>query len=83
MKRFGPDGGWTFSDVKGIRQLFIDAAARGNSLLGEFHPDLEKIAQYERKALAQRYAGLLHSIVLRQNEFGSKVPAVDAGGEAR
>jgi glycosyltransferase involved in cell wall biosynthesis len=49
-------------DVEGIRRLFIDVAARGNSLLDEFHPDLEKIAQYERKVLAQRYAGLLHSI---------------------
>ena len=48
-------------DVEGIRQLFIDAAARGDSLATEFRPDREKIAQYERKALAERYARLLHS----------------------
>jgi glycosyltransferase involved in cell wall biosynthesis len=49
-------------DVDGIRRLFLDAAARGNSLLTEYKPDTEKIAQYERKVLARRYAGLLHSI---------------------
>lgn len=49
-------------DVEGIRQLFVDAAARGNSLHSEFHPDKEKIAQYERKVLARRYSALLHSI---------------------
>ena len=77
-------GWWAdIHDVEGIRQLFVDAAARGNSLLGEFQPDLENIAQYERKVLAQRYAVLLQSIVRRQNGVGSKVPAVEAGGEAR
>jgi hypothetical protein len=49
-------------DVEGIRQLFIDAAARGDSLVKEFQPDAGKIAQYERKILAQRYAALLHTI---------------------
>jgi hypothetical protein len=49
-------------DVEGIRQLFVDAAARGDSLLADFQPDLEKIAQYERKVLARRYAQLLCSI---------------------
>ena len=58
-------------DVEGIRQLFIDAADRGNLLATEFHPDLEKIAKYERKVLAQRYAALLHSIAGRQHEKGS------------
>jgi hypothetical protein len=62
--------GWWASnhDVAGIRQLFIDAAARGSSLHSEFHPDLEKIVQYERKVLAQRYAALLHSIAGRERE---------------
>jgi glycosyltransferase involved in cell wall biosynthesis len=66
-------GWWADSrDVEGIRRLFIDAAARSNSLLTEFRPDAEKIAQYERKILAQRYAGLLHSIARRQNNVGSE-----------
>ncbi len=56
-------GWWAgIDDVEGIRQLFIDAAARGNSLASEFQPDREKIAQYDRKILAHRYARLLHSI---------------------
>jgi hypothetical protein len=69
--------GWwaNIHDVDGIRQLFVDAAARGNSLLSEFQPDLEKIAQYERKVLAQRYAVLLHSIARRQREPDSQAPA--------
>lgn len=59
-------------DVEGIRRLFLEAAARGNSPFSEFQPDTEKIAQYERKILAQRYAGLLHSIAARQRESGSQ-----------
>jgi hypothetical protein len=56
-------GWWAGSrDVEGIRQLFLDAAARGDSLSSAFQPDVHKIAQFERKVLAQRYAGLLHSI---------------------
>jgi len=56
-------GWWADSrDVEGIRRLFLDVVARGNSLQSEFQPDKEKIAQYERKVLAQRYAALLHSI---------------------
>jgi hypothetical protein len=66
-------GWWVDSrDVEGIRRLFFDAATRGDSLLSEFHPDIEKIAQYERKVLAQRYAELLHSIVGRSRENGSE-----------
>jgi hypothetical protein len=62
-------GWWAdIHDVEGIRQLFIDAAARGNSLVTEFQPDTEKIALYERKVLAQRYAALLHSIARGQRE---------------
>jgi glycosyltransferase involved in cell wall biosynthesis len=56
-------GWWADSrDAGSIRQLFVDAAARGSWPLSEFQPDLEKIAQYERKTLAKRYAALLHSI---------------------
>jgi len=75
-------GWWAGSrDVEGIRQLFIDAAERVNSLQTEFRPDIEKIAQYERKVLAGRYAALLHSIVHRQPERDSKSPAVGIAGE--
>jgi len=60
-------GWWAdINDVEGIRQLFVDAAARGSTLATSFQPDLAKIAQYERKALAQRYAALLHSIAGKQ-----------------
>lgn len=56
-------GWWAANDdPAGIRQLFMDAVARGPSLRAEFRPDLHKIAQYERRQLAQRYAHLLHSI---------------------
>lgn len=56
-------GWWAgIHDVEGIRQLFVDAAARGGSPLAAFQPDLGRIAQYERKVLAQHYASLLHSI---------------------
>jgi glycosyltransferase involved in cell wall biosynthesis len=68
-------GWWAdIHDVQGIRQIFVDAAARGNSLLTAFQPDLEKIAQYERKVLAQRYARLLHSIAGRQHERPAQTP---------
>jgi len=59
-------------DVEGIRELFVDAAARGNAFAGEFHPDLKKIAQYERKVLAQRYAGLLHSIADSESKLAAE-----------
>jgi hypothetical protein len=67
-------------DIEGVRQLFIDAAARGNSLHAAFQPDLEKIAQYERKVLAQRYARLLHSIAHPQpnSESPASVHAEEA-----
>jgi len=35
---------------------------RGKAPFADFKPDTQKIAQYERKVLAQRYAALLHSI---------------------
>jgi hypothetical protein len=62
-------------DVAGIRQLFIDAASRGDSQRDMFQPDLEKIAQYERKVLAQRYAALLHSIAGKQRDCDSQAEA--------
>jgi len=59
-------------DVAGIRQLFIDAAARGNSFGALFQPDIKKIAQYERKVLAQRYAALLHAIAGKRRDCDSQ-----------
>ena len=74
-------GWWADSrDVEGIRKLFLDAAARGPSLLTAFQPDKKKIGQYERKVLAQRYASLLHSIVHPQDEAGSRAVASDSAG---
>jgi glycosyltransferase involved in cell wall biosynthesis len=71
-------GWWAdINDVKAIRQLFVDAAARGNSLLAAFQPDLEKIAQYERRVLAQRYATLLHSIADERNQRHTQAPETE------
>jgi hypothetical protein len=57
-------GWWTGDrDIEGIRRLFLDAAARDHNLPIEFQPDVVRIAQYERKVLAKRYAELLHSLV--------------------
>jgi hypothetical protein len=71
-------GWWAGSrDIAGIRQLFLDAAARGNTLPAEFKPDTEKIARYERKVLAQRYAALLHSIAGKQREKSSQIQAAE------
>ncbi len=76
-------GWWAdIHDVAGIRRLFLDAAVRGNSLLTAFQPDTEKIAQYERKVLAQRYAALLHSIAGKQREQGSQIQAAELTREA-
>jgi glycosyltransferase involved in cell wall biosynthesis len=60
--------GWwaAIDDVEGIRKLLMDAVNRGDTLLQDFHPDAERIAQYERAELARRYARLLHSIAGRQ-----------------
>jgi glycosyltransferase involved in cell wall biosynthesis len=77
-------GWWAGSrDVEGIRELFLDAAARENSLTDEFQPDTEKIAQYERKVLAQRYASLLHSIARRSHQADSDIAAARDAGEVR
>ncbi len=56
------------NDVPAIRQLFLDAVARGKYPFSSFNPDTGKIAQYERKVLAQRYAALLHSIAGSERE---------------
>jgi len=65
-------GWWADSrDVEGIRKLFIDAAERSASLSTAFQPDRNKIAQYERKVIAKRYAEVLHSIVEGQNQNDS------------
>jgi glycosyltransferase involved in cell wall biosynthesis len=60
-------GWWAdIDDVEGIRKLLLDAVNRGDTLMQEFHPDTERIAQYERAVLARRYARLLHRIAGRQ-----------------
>jgi glycosyltransferase involved in cell wall biosynthesis len=69
-------GGWWAGsrDIEGIRRLFMDAAARHVEMQGVFQPDCAKIAQYERKVLAQRYAALLHSIADQQRESETTAP---------
>lgn len=66
-------GWWASSqDVEGMRKLFIDAVARRDLLDREFKPNVQRIAQYERKILAQKYADLLRSLVGRSrnhNEY--------------
>lgn len=75
-------GWWTDShDVGGIRQLFLDAAARGGTLHTAFNPDTQKIARYERKVLAQRYAALLYSIVGKPREEGSQTQIAEPNPE--
>jgi len=67
-------------DVQGIRQLFIDAVERGDRLHTEFQPDLEKIAQFERKALAKQYATLLHEIAGKGQEWDPPAASVVRAG---
>jgi glycosyltransferase involved in cell wall biosynthesis len=56
-------GWWADSkDVPSMRQLFLDAANRGNPPFADFHPDTTGIAAFERSVIAARYAALLHSI---------------------
>jgi hypothetical protein len=74
-------GWWAGSrDVEGIRRLFVEVASRGDALLASYRPDREKIAQYERRILAQRYAGLLHSIAGSQRERASQEPPAQPAG---
>jgi Glycosyltransferase Family 4 len=66
-------GWWADSrDAGGMRQMFLDTAARDNSLLTSFRPNVEKIAQYERKVLAKDYAALLHSIATESTPPASR-----------
>lgn len=56
-------GWWADShDADAIRRLFLETAQNGDARIKSFAPDTDKIAQYERKPIAQRYAALLHSI---------------------
>jgi len=77
-------GWWADSrDAGAIRQLFLDAAARRDTLQSEFQPDTEKIAQYERKVLAHRYADLLHSIAHPEHVGDSDAVTAALAGKAR
>jgi hypothetical protein len=77
-------GWWADSrDVAGIRQLFVDAAARCDSLPTSFQPDFERIAQFERKVLAQSYATLLHSLASGRRDRSLQVSATELCGEVR
>jgi glycosyltransferase involved in cell wall biosynthesis len=76
-------GWWADShDVEGIRQLFLDAAARGKAPFSDYQPDIEKIAQYERRVLAHRYADLLHSIAGRHKVLSQQEPVAEVSGRA-
>ena len=77
-------GWWADShNAEDIRRLFMEAADRGDSLLTSFQPDLARIAQYERKPLAKRYAALLHRIAGAEREDGSQAPPAELAREAR
>jgi glycosyltransferase involved in cell wall biosynthesis len=70
-------GWWAdIDDVEGIRKLLLDAVNRGDTLMQEFRPDTERIAQYERAVLAHRYARLLHTIAGRQQPSEETSPAL-------
>lgn len=72
-------GWWAANhDVEGIRQLFLDAAARGYPPFADFQPDIEKISQFERKVLARRYAGILHSIAGNRDAYEPLVAPAEA-----
>ena len=60
----------------------MDAAARRGSLQSEFNPDNEKIAQYERKVLAHRYADLLHRIARPEQAAESNAVTASFQGKA-
>ena len=53
-------GWWAdIDDVEAIRRVLIEAVERQGRLGEAFQPDLERIASYHRRPLAQRYAALL------------------------
>jgi hypothetical protein len=73
-------GWWAGSrDVEGIRRLFVNAASPGCSLKETFNPDIEKIGQYERKALARKYAALLHDLAGQCQAQGELHPQLAQG----
>ena len=56
-------GWWAGNDdVEAIRQMFIDAVVRRDSLSESFQPASEKIARFERAVVAREYASFLHSL---------------------
>lgn len=76
-------GWWApVDDVNGIRKLFLDAASRGQAPFAAFNPDTARIAQYERKALAQRYATLLHEIAGKAGTMQTPPPVAEVEGNA-
>jgi glycosyltransferase involved in cell wall biosynthesis len=70
-------------DVDGIRQLFMDAAARGDSLDSLFRPDAERIARYERKVIAHDYAALLYVVAGKERITEPVVAAAQPAGTAQ
>jgi hypothetical protein len=77
-------GWWADSrDVEGIQRLFTDAAGRGDSLQAVFQPNLQRVAQYERKPLAARYAALLYSIAGRQRDGDLTAAQAELAQEVR
>ncbi len=78
-------GWWApVQDVEAIRKLLVDAAQRGKAPFADFNPDNAKIAQYERKVLAQRYAGILHSIAGAARETQPEAQAaLSLGGKSQ
>jgi glycosyltransferase involved in cell wall biosynthesis len=76
-------GWWApMDDVKATCQLFVDAVARGRVTESELRRDNTRIAQYERKALAGRYARLLDSIAsaAEQSQLAQQGRQADRGG---
>jgi hypothetical protein len=77
-------GWWADShDVAGMRQLFLDTAARHGSIQASFQPDRGRIAQYERKVIAHDYAGLLYRIAGRERMAASDARTASAAGTVR
>lgn len=75
-------GWWADShDIEAVRKLFIDTAALGDLRLQSFLPDTAKIAQYERKPIAKRYAALLRSIVYSARSGPAPSDTLDAQQE--
>lgn len=60
--------GWSASilDVNDIARLIKDAVERGPELERQFQPDLDAIARYHRRPLANRYSELLRRVTGRE-----------------